>query len=219
MRSDEVQSLPPPIEKNVREPNARERAHAALESGLMAIRRKANAEAEQLFLASIAADSSFDRGRQALLSLLLDAQNKPMAEAVALDGVVHGSAKAGFAMISARLKLERGAVKDALSLLVQERAAGASNPDYLALWGNALAREQRHAESAQKYSEAIALAPKNPAYHIGLGYAFRNDGQYAAAYTAYQSVSEMEGISAPLANLAQQQLQSLQRVLATAPKK
>lgn len=210
---------PLPIEKNVRESSARERAYAALESGLEALGRNAHGEAQQFFLAAIAADPSFDRGRQALLSLLLGAQNKAMAEAVALDGVVNGEVKASFAMISARLKIERGAIMDALALLVQERAVGASNPDYLAMWGNVLSRSQRHAESAQKYSEAIALAPRNPAYYIGLGYALRNDGQYAAAQAVFQRVSEMEGIGTALSNLAQQQLQSLQRVLAAAPKK
>ncbi|MFN0313620.1 MAG: hypothetical protein ACKVQA_01085 [Burkholderiales bacterium] len=210
---------PVAIEKNVLEPNARERAKAALESGLEALGRKAQDEAQQFFIASIAADPRFDRGRQALLSLLLGAQNKAMAEAVALDGAAHGQVKATFAMIGARLQIERGALKEALALLEQERAVGASNPDYLAMWGNALAREQRHGESANKYSEAIALAPKNPAYHVGLGYALRNDGQYAAARAAFQRVSEMEGIGTALSNLAQQQLQSLDRVLANAPKK
>jgi tetratricopeptide (TPR) repeat protein len=198
-------------------PTARERAQEALEQGLLALRKKERATAGKFFRAAVVADPTFDRGRQALISLLLEADLKDSAEALAVDGIAQGAAKATFALIAARLKLEHGAAKDAIALLEQEQAGGKSNADYLALWANALTREHRFREAAAKYADAVALAPTNPAHQVGLAYALRNDGQYVAAHEVFSRVHAMEGINPQLANLVDLQLQSLRRFLTAAP--
>lgn len=201
------------IEKNVREPDAGQRAAQAVETGLQSMARKQYAEAQRAFHAALALDPRNDRARQALLSALLAMDDRQAAEPIADEGMLQGVAKVGFALVSARLKLERGAVKEALAVLERERAAGAAHADYLALWGNALSREARYGEAAQMYAAAVERAPVNPAHHIGLGYALRNDGQFASAYAVFQSVAEMPGLSPQLADLVEQQLGSLQRLI------
>jgi len=201
------------IEKNATPPTAREQARGIVEEGLQAVLQKRPEEAMQRFREALELDPTYDRGRQALLSALITAQDKPGAEMVADEGVIHGQSRVGFALVAARLKLERAAVKQALAVLERERVAGARHPDYMALWGNALARESRHSEAARMYGVAIELAPTNPAHHVGLAYALRNDGQYASAYAVFESVLAMPGLTAQLADLVNQQIGALQRLI------
>lgn len=201
------------IEKNATPPTAREQARDIVEEGLQNALQKRPEEAVQRFRQALELDPAYDRGRQALLSALITAQDKPGAELVADEGVIHGQARVGFALVAARLKLERGAVKQALAVLERERVAGARHPDYMALWGNALARESRHSEAARMYGIAIELAPNNPAHHVGLAYALRNDGQYASAYAVFESVLAMPGLTSQLGDLVNQQIGALQRLI------
>lgn len=205
-------AAPGAIEVSARQPDARQRAHAAVENGLQAMARKQYAEAQRAFTAALEWNAGDDRARQALLSALLAQDDRKGAELVADEGALSAGAKAGFALVAARLKLERGAVKDALAVLERERAAGAGHADYQALWGNALARDGRHGEAARLYAAAVELAPTNPAHQIGLGYALRNDGQFASALEVFQSVAQTPGLSPQLADLVEQQLTSLRRL-------
>lgn len=201
------------IDVSPRAPDARQRANDAIESGLQAFGRKQYVEAQRAFRGALELEPANDRGRQALLSALLATDDKRAAEAAADEGVLQGTAKVGFALVSARLKLERGAAKEAIAVLERERAAGARHADYQALWGNALSREARYAEAVQRYASAVELAPASAAHHVGLGYALRNDGQFASANAVFQSVAEMPGLSPQLADLVEQQLAALQRLV------
>lgn len=207
-----VDSTSGPIEKSMLQASGHEQAEKFLEDGLRAMRKKNLADAQKAFHDAVTADQEFDTARQALVSSLLESGDKVAAEAMAEEGTAHGNARAMFALIAARLKLERGANKEALIGLEAQAESGSRYPDYLALWGNALAREQRQAEAARKYEQAIELAPTNPTYHVGMAYALRNDGQFAAAYAAFQAASDLPNLSPQLSEFVQQQINSLRRL-------
>jgi MSHA biogenesis protein MshN len=73
-----------------------------------------------------------------------------------------------------------------------------SNPEYHAFLAGVLQREQRHAEAAQHYRDALQLTPQNGMWWMGLGISLQADQHPAEAREAYRRARAANGLSAEL---------------------
>ncbi len=61
--------------------------------------------------------------------------------------------------------------------------------------GNVLRAQERYQDAINNYQQAIVLHPKDPTPHTGMAIACRANGDYDAAFAAYQRVVELGGLS------------------------
>ncbi len=102
--------------------------------------------------------------------------------------------KAGFAPVSKEVHIDI-AEGTSCELTLKPVDAGTqkalSVADETFLKGNKLYGEQKYAEAAASYSQAIGLDPSNWAYHFNLGLALKKEGKGPEALAAFQKAVEL----------------------------
>jgi len=154
-------------------------------------------------------DPRNDAARQTYISLLLE--NKRNDDAVRQLRLALGidPRQPGLAMILARLQLEKGG--PALQTLLTTLPYAGSNPEYHAFLAGVLQREQRHAEAAQHYRDALQLAPQNGVWWMGLGISLQADNHVAEAREAFRRARASNGLAAELQAFIDRKLDALSR--------
>ena len=113
------------------------------------------------------------------------------------------------AMLLARLELDRGDAAAAVSTLEAVRPYVGADAEYHAFLAAALQRQDRHAEAAAHYRNALALSPGNPVWLMGLGISLRALEQYADARDAFLRAAEPRVLNAELQRFVESQYQEL----------
>ena len=206
-----VDTSPPRIDRQEREPSARERSEAAYRRGVDAMQDGRMPVAEQALREALSLYAAHEPSRQALLGILVQQRRNVDAEALLVDSVRHNPAQLGFAMALARLQAERGDTTAALDSLQRAAAAGRDRPEFLAFQAGLLARAGRAADAATQYQSALRLAPQNAVWWMGLGIALESDKRPAEAAEAFQRARETTGLNAELTAYVDQRLRRLQR--------
>ncbi|MYM39902.1 tetratricopeptide repeat protein [Duganella qianjiadongensis] len=154
-------------------------------------------------------DPRNEAARQTYISLLLE--NKRNDDAVRQLRLALGldPRQPGLAMILARLQLEKGG--PALQTLLTTMPYAGSNPEYHAFLAGVLQREQRHAEAAQHYRDALQLAPQNGVWWMGLGISLQADNHLTEAREAFRRARAASGLSAELQTFIDRKLDALSR--------
>jgi MSHA biogenesis protein MshN len=198
------------IDKQVRAPSHRDRAESRFQQGMEAFDAGSLAQAESSWHEALEQDPMFDKARQALLGLYVEAGRREDAAHLLGERLQLDPKHAGFAMALARLQLDGGANGDALATLQRSLPYGETIPDYHALLANALSRVARHKEAAERFDAASRLAPRNAVWLLGLGMELRADGRNKQARTAFARARELGGLTPQLAAYLDQQLRELQ---------
>lgn len=198
------------IDKQVRAPSHRDRAESKFQQGMEAFDAGGLAQAEMSWREALEQDPMFDKARQALLGLYVEAGRREDAAHLLDERLQLDPKHAGFAMALARLQLDRGANGDALATLQRSLPYGETVPDYHALLANALSRVARHKEAAERFDAASRLAPRNAVWLLGLGMELRADGRNKEARAAFARARELGGLNPQLAAYLDQQLRELQ---------
>lgn len=206
-----VDTSPPRIDRQEREPSARERSEAAYRRGVEAMHDGRMPVAEQALREALSLYAAHEPSRQALLGIFVQQRRSVDAEALLVDGVRQNPAQLGFAMALARLQAERGDNAAALDSLQRAAAAGRDRPEFLAFQAGLLARAGRPADAALQYQSALRLAPQNAVWWMGLGIALESDKRLAEAADAFQRARETTGLNAELTAYVDQRLRRLQR--------
>lgn len=154
-------------------------------------------------------DPRNEAARQTYISLLLE--NKRNDDAVRQLRLALGidPRQPGLAMILARLQLEKGG--PALQTLLTTMPYAGSNPEYHAFLAGVLQREQRHAEAAQHYRDALQLTPQNGVWWMGLGISLQADNHLTEAREAFRRARASSGLSAELQTFIDRKLDALSR--------
>lgn len=154
-------------------------------------------------------DPRNEAARQTYISLLLE--NKRDDDAVRQLRLALGidPRQPGLAMILARLQLEKGG--PALQTLLTTMPYAGNNPEYHAFLAGVLQREQRHAEAAQHYRDALQLTPQNGVWWMGLGISLQADNHLTEAREAFRRARASSGLSAELQTFIDRKLDALSR--------
>ena len=178
------------------------RALVALQEGRLSV---AMADLER----ALEIDPRNEAARQTYVSLLLE--NKRTDEAIRQLRLSLGvdPRQPGLAMVLARLQLERGG--PALETLMATLPYAGNSADYLAFLAGVLQREQRHAEAARYYRDALQLAPGNGVWWMGLAISLQADQHLPEARDAYARARAAAGMTPELLAFIDRKLEQLAR--------
>jgi len=196
------------IEKRERPLSARERAEVAFRAGVSALERRQTAEAAAHFDEALGLAADHVAARQAMLGILLEARRTLDAEALLLEGLDHVR-HAPFALVAARLQLERGDVQAALSTLETYEDVGRANPDYVATLAGVLQRAGRHGEAADRYQAAISAGNPRATWFMGRAISLRELGRAAEARTSFQQAMDTGSLAPEVQVYVEKQIAAL----------
>jgi len=182
--------------------NSYRRALAALQEGRVSA---ALADLDK----AVEIDPRNDAARQTYVSLLLE--NRRTDDAIRQLRLALGidPRQPGLAMVLARLQLEKGG--PALDTLMKTLPYAGDSPDYHAFLAGVLQREQRHAEAAEHYRQALQMSPQNAVWWMGLGISLQADQHLPEAREAYNRARGNPGLTPELRSFIERKLEQLSR--------
>lgn len=150
-----------------------------------------------------------DAARQALVALLLEGKRGGDAERVLQDGLSRRPEHTGFAMLLARLQVERGAVEQATATLEKSLPYADAQADFQAFFAALLQRQNRHKEAINHYQIALQLNPGNAVWLMGFGISLQAVQRNVDAREAYRRALETNALNPQLQKFVQQKLRAL----------
>ena len=154
-------------------------------------------------------DAGHDAARQALVALLLEGKRSVDAERVLQGGLKNKPEHTGFAMLLARLQVERGAVESAMVTLEKTLPYADRQADYQAFFAALLQRQNRHKEAITHYQIALQLVPDNGIWLMGYGISLQATQRTDDARDAFRRALELRTLNPELQAFVQQKLKGL----------
>jgi MSHA biogenesis protein MshN len=155
-------------------------------------------------------DADHDAARQAMVGLLLESKRIADAEGVLQAGLTHNPKNSGFAMLLARLQVERSALPQALETLQKTLPYAEQQADYQAFIAAVQQRMGQHKEAVEHYQMALKSSPDSGVWLMGLGISLKALQQKDAAGVAFKHALDSHTLSAELQAFITQQLKEVQ---------
>lgn len=150
-------------------------------TAVTALRNGDNRSAEAALRDALAALPGYDAATQALTALLLQQGRRSEAETVLGEALAANPRQPALITLRARLLAESGRDREAVALL-----QALDDAESLALLGALQQRLGNDAAAAQAYRRALANAPRQGAWWLGLAISLERSQQTAAALEAYR---------------------------------
>ena len=173
------------------------------------INRGRNEEARTALTQALELDPAHEAARQTLAVLLIDARANADAERLLAEGLRINPAQTNFAIVLARLHLDRGDDHGALQVLRAHADAAQANAEYGAFTAALLQRLDRHAEAIEAYRDVLKFAPNAGIWWVGLGRSYEATQQPAEAADAYAHARDTGTLRPAVAQFVEQKLQTL----------
>jgi MSHA biogenesis protein MshN len=179
--------------------------------------RKANQDAQQGkadeaiagYEGVLQLDPLYHEARMALVGVLLGAKRNADAERVLQDGLKRDSRQSTFAMLLARLQVERDALALALETLQKNLPHAERQPEYQAFFAALLQRQDRHKEAITHFQLALQFVPNNGVWLMGLGISLQAVQRNEDARDAYQRALGSNSLNPQLQEFVQNKLKEL----------
>jgi len=156
--------------------------------------------------AALQLDAGHEAARQALVVLLLQNKRYADAERVLQDGLKLDIKNSVFAMLLARIEVDRDASWSALLVLQKTLPYAERQPDYQAFVAALLQRLNRHKEAVTHYQVAVQLSPNSGVWWMGLGISLQALQRDEEARVAFKHALESHTLNADLQTFVTQQL-------------
>ena len=167
------------------------------------------ADALVSYEAALRLDPGHDEARQAWVALLLEGKRGADAERVLQDGLGVKPGHTGFAMLLARLQVERGAVEQATATLEKTLPYADQQAGYQAFFAALLQRQNRHKEAITHYQIALQLAPDNGIWLMGYGISLQAAQRTDDARVAFRRALDSKTLSPELQAFVQMKIKGL----------
>lgn len=184
-------------------------AEAEFRKGIELMQGGRSKDAIASYQAALQLDSGHDAARQALVALLLQEKRRNEAERLLQLRLEETPQHSGFAMLLARLQVERGAPGEAQVTLERSLAYAETKADYLAFLAALQQRNNFHAEAVSHYQAALQLQPGNGAWLMGYGISLQALRRNEEAKAAYQQALDGKTLSPDLQAFVQRKLKEL----------
>lgn len=186
-----------------------QQADAEFRRGVALMQQGRIAEAIGGYEAALQLDAGHQAARQALVALLLEGKQGADAERVLQEGLKYRPEQTGFAMLLARIQVERGAVEPAVATLEKSLPHAENQADYRAFVAALLQRQGRHKEAVSHYQHALQLVPNNGVWLMGYGISLQGLQRNADAKEAFRRALDSQNLSPDLQKFVQQKLKAL----------
>ena len=194
------------IEKTDAAGTAQQRAEGAYRKAITAVNQGRVAEAVEGLRGALLHDGGHVAARQLLLKLLLEARRGDDVMRTLQEGLQLLPTQAGWAMMLARMQVERADLSGAAQTLERSLPAGAVSADYQGFAGHVLYRLGQNQRAADHYLVATRLAPRDGRWWLGLGLAHDAEGQVNEAREALLRAKASGNLSAELLAVIDQKL-------------
>ena len=166
-------------------------------------------EAYAIYESMLKSDAGYDAARQTMVAILLDSKRNTDAENLLQQGLQHNIKHSAFAMLLARLQVERGALPDAVETLRKTLPYADRQADYQAFVAALLQRQNNHAEAIEHYQIAVQLTPKSGVWLMGLGISLHAVKRNDEARDVFKRAMETGTLSAELQEFVEKRLKEL----------
>ncbi|MEC4723004.1 hypothetical protein RY831_27980 [Noviherbaspirillum sp. CPCC 100848] len=197
--------------KQPKELSQQQRAENEYRKALIAVEQGKTGDGISALETALQFDARHAAARQSLIGLLLNARRQDEAIVRAREGLAIDAAQPGLAMILARLQLEKGTSGTAIDTLERTLPHARDRADYLAFLAALLQREERHAQAAEYYFQALQRSPQNGVWWMGLGISLQADQKTAEASEAFRRAKSTNSLSPELTAFVNSRLSQLQR--------
>ncbi|MBI5007019.1 MAG: tetratricopeptide repeat protein [Nitrosomonadales bacterium] len=187
----------------------RQRAESEFGKANQAVREGRIDDALADYESALLSDPTHKASRKAWVNLLLSLKRNEEAERVLQRGLRRDPHDASFAMLLARLQVERNALPSALETLQKNLPDAADQADYQAFMAALLQRQERHQEAVAFFQKALALSPDNGVWLMGMGISLQATQHKEEARATYQRALGTNSLNPQLQEFVQQKLKEL----------
>jgi MSHA biogenesis protein MshN len=207
--ADSSESMTTGIDKKVRQVTVQQQAEIEFRKANNLMQEGRIDEAIAGYRSALQLDEGHDAARQALVGLLLESKRNNDAEQVLQEGLGNNPKHSGFAMLLARLQVERNALPQALETLQKTLPSAEQQADYQAFIAAILQRLNRHEDAIDHYQIALQLSPNSGVWLMGLGISLQAEKRNDAARAAFRQAVDSHTLNADLQAYVTQRLREL----------
>jgi MSHA biogenesis protein MshN len=190
--------------------SSRNRAESEFRRAVNLVNQGRIAEGMDGFRRALEIDPGHEAARQTLVALLIEAKRVDEAARSLQEGLALDIENTGFAMLLARIMVERNDIPTALFVLQRHAAPPDRNPDFHAFAGALYQRLDRHKEAIEQYQAALRLAPSAGVWWLGLGISLQVVGRLKDAQEAFTRARSAGSLAPDLLSFVDQRLRQLQ---------
>jgi MSHA biogenesis protein MshN len=206
---DEDGSLSTESLEQLKKVSPQQRAENEFNKANQAVREGRTNDALAGYENALLADPTYKPARRAWAGLLVSLKRNNEAEPVLQRGLKRDIHDTGFAMMLARLQVERGDITLALETLQKTLPYAGEQADYQSFVAALQQRQGRHDEAIAHYQVAVKLAPGSGLWLMGMGISLQALQRKEEARDAYQRALATNSLSAQLQAYVQQKLNEL----------
>jgi MSHA biogenesis protein MshN len=197
------------IDKKVRQVTLQQQAEIEFRKANGLMQQGRIDEAIAGYKSSLQLDAGYQAARQAMVGLLLEGKRNNEAEQVLQEGLAIDPRNFGFAMVLARLQVERSALPQALETLQKTLPYAEQQADYQAFIAAVLQRLNRHKDAIEHYQIALRLSPNSGVWLMGLGISLQAEKHNDAALIAFRQAIDSHTLNGDLQAFVNQRLREL----------
>lgn len=186
-----------------------QQAEAAFHQAIATMQQGKIAEALAGFETVLSLNPAHEAARQTWVALLLENKRSAEAERVLQAGLLQNPQQVAFAMLLARLQVERGALSAGLNTLETVQLYANEQADYQAFFAALLQRQGRHEDAVSHYQRALQQFPSNGVWLMGMGISLQALLRPVDAKDAFQRALNSQTLSPELQGFVQQRINSL----------
>ncbi len=201
---------PASIDKQMHVSTPAERAENEFRKATVLLNQGRVAEAIDGYKLTLQQDGGHAAARQALVGLLLENRRIDEAQQLLQEGLRFNPERSAYAMLLARIQVERGDLQGAHDLLSKHAGGATNNADYHAFDAALLHRLGRHKEAVTGYQAALRLAPGTSVWWMGMGISLQADNRGTEALDAFRRAKAAGGLSPDLLAFIDQRMKQLQ---------
>ena len=197
------------VDRQLKQFSPQQRAENEFRRASGLVQKGRNSEALEAYEAALKLDATHDAARQAMVWMLLENKRNADAERVLQDGLKINVRNTEFAMLLARLQIERNYLPLAMETLHTTLPYADRQAEYHAFVAAVNQRMGRHIETIEHYQIALQQAPTTGIWQMGLGISLQALQRNEEARTAFKRAIDTRTLSAELQAFVEQRLKEL----------
>ena len=200
---------PAPANKQIKNITPQQQAETEFSKAYLLAQKGRLQEAIIGYQQALRLDPTHVMARESLVAALQESKQYTEAENVLKEALALDEKQTHFAMLLARLQVERNAVPVALETLQRSLPYAERMADYQAFMAALLQRQERYKEAITFYQNALQLSPLSGLWLMGLGISLQADQQKDEALNAYKRAIETHNLSPDLQAFVEQRIKEL----------